>query len=365
MAVIGQSIFRTLDLSPPESDLPSTIIVTGKGGVGKSTTLAAIAKKLRTMGFSVLIADLDGSPNATDSFGYPEEIEDRLIEKNDVFQIADGIHCVLLRNLVPEIPFVPRELPQDYAKRLNDVLDPLTNPNIHPFLPILRPASMSEFFGFPANVEQISMMISLVTILQEQRHIVTDTLNNCVEVQQFDRPDFVLIDTENTNNALKTLNLISLISHSMRNLAAKGAIGKLALPANLKSYTNTPVGKDPEEFICAAEKLRDHIADFHTKLVMVTGPGGNQVSQALREMRILDSKGKSPNHVFMNHWPENEPDQQIAHAQVERFTREGERATGGFGYSQAAPSIVHPVLVGSEYFQRDTLAKLDRLIECL
>jgi anion-transporting ArsA/GET3 family ATPase len=50
------------------------LIVAGKGGVGKTTMVAALARTAAAAGLSVLIVELEGRPGVTDAFGDPDPL---------------------------------------------------------------------------------------------------------------------------------------------------------------------------------------------------------------------------------------------------------------------------------------------------
>ena len=50
------------------------LIVAGKGGVGKTTMVAALARMAADAGLSVLVVELEGRPGVTDAFGHVDPL---------------------------------------------------------------------------------------------------------------------------------------------------------------------------------------------------------------------------------------------------------------------------------------------------
>lgn len=51
------------------------LIVAGKGGVGKTTMVAAVARLAADAGLSVLVIELEGRPGVSDAFGHPDALD--------------------------------------------------------------------------------------------------------------------------------------------------------------------------------------------------------------------------------------------------------------------------------------------------
>jgi anion-transporting ArsA/GET3 family ATPase len=56
------------------------VVVAGKGGVGKTTISAALARLAAGVGMSVLIVELEGKSGITDSFGYGDDLDYEEVE---------------------------------------------------------------------------------------------------------------------------------------------------------------------------------------------------------------------------------------------------------------------------------------------
>ena len=357
MPITHRSVFESTQSKP-------TVIVAGKGGTGKSTALAAIASRLNNEGRRMLVGDLDGSPSASDSFGMSPDVRAKTMVRNDVLAIRENLDSVLIRPLLPEVTTNSCTTTEQYASQLNANLEIYTDENIHSFLPILRLAAQPEFYGVPAQTEVLAHIIQLTTLLREQVHIFTDRAQHTIEKTCIAKPDVTMLDTENTNNLLKMLSIINRLSHSMRNMANKGFVEAKFLPKNLKQYRNTKIGKNPESFIESAASLKEHM-QTETGLVLVTNPGGNEITQTIDEILQLTERGKPPDHIIMNRWPSRKKDRRLAKIQEKHFLATLDLLEADIGYSRVQPNVVQLVVPGEDAFQELQLQNLENLADCI
>jgi anion-transporting ArsA/GET3 family ATPase len=83
----------------------SVIIVAGKGGVGKTTVSAAMARTAARSGLSVLIAELEGKSGLTSALGHPELLTyDEVVLSPEGAEAADGrlMAEIRARTLTPD-----------------------------------------------------------------------------------------------------------------------------------------------------------------------------------------------------------------------------------------------------------------------
>ena len=69
------------------------IAITGKGGVGKTTLAALLARAARSRGYSVLAVDADPDPNLAMALGITESVRDAIVplsEMNDLIEERTG-----------------------------------------------------------------------------------------------------------------------------------------------------------------------------------------------------------------------------------------------------------------------------------
>lgn len=75
------------------------LVVAGKGGVGKTTVAAALARTASAAGLSVLIIELEGKPGLPAAFGRPYELE---YEEEVLVDAGDGEGGVRARRITPD-----------------------------------------------------------------------------------------------------------------------------------------------------------------------------------------------------------------------------------------------------------------------
>ena len=83
----------------------SVIIVAGKGGVGKTTVSAALARTAARSGLSVLIVELEGKSGLTSALGHPELLTyDEVVLSPDGSRSDDGrpMAEIRARTLTPD-----------------------------------------------------------------------------------------------------------------------------------------------------------------------------------------------------------------------------------------------------------------------
>jgi CO dehydrogenase nickel-insertion accessory protein CooC1 len=69
------------------------IAVVGKGGSGKTTTSAVLARTLARSGRSTLALDCDSNPNLGLSLGLDEDVTERLLALRDAVDAGDEEHA--------------------------------------------------------------------------------------------------------------------------------------------------------------------------------------------------------------------------------------------------------------------------------
>lgn len=72
------------------------LVVAGKGGVGKTTVTAALARMAAHAGLSVLVIELEGKPGLTAAFGHQGSLD------YDEALLADGAGAVRARRITPD-----------------------------------------------------------------------------------------------------------------------------------------------------------------------------------------------------------------------------------------------------------------------
>jgi len=75
------------------------IAVTGKGGVGKTTTAGTLSRFIAKQGFEVIALDCDANPNLGLSLGLSLEETDRLAAVRQSLDMEEGEHAPT----IPEI----------------------------------------------------------------------------------------------------------------------------------------------------------------------------------------------------------------------------------------------------------------------
>ena len=76
------------------------IAVVGKGGSGKTTTSAVLARTLARHGHDTLALDCDTNPNLGISLGLGEQSTERLVTVRDAVDAGDEEHAVTADDLV-------------------------------------------------------------------------------------------------------------------------------------------------------------------------------------------------------------------------------------------------------------------------
>lgn len=76
------------------------IAVVGKGGSGKTTTSAILARTLARDGHSVLALDCDSNPNLGISLGLGEQVTEQLISVRDAVDAGEQEHATDADDLV-------------------------------------------------------------------------------------------------------------------------------------------------------------------------------------------------------------------------------------------------------------------------
>ncbi len=81
------------------------IAVVGKGGSGKTTTSAVLARTSARSGRSTLALDCDSNPNLGISLGIGEEVTERLISVRDAVDAGELAHALSADDLVERYGF--------------------------------------------------------------------------------------------------------------------------------------------------------------------------------------------------------------------------------------------------------------------
>ncbi|HET9442437.1 MAG TPA: AAA family ATPase [Acidimicrobiales bacterium] len=69
------------------------VAVVGKGGSGKTTTSAIVARTLARRGHAVVALDCDTNPNLGISLGIGEQVTDRLVSLRENLDEGDAAHA--------------------------------------------------------------------------------------------------------------------------------------------------------------------------------------------------------------------------------------------------------------------------------
>lgn len=65
------------------------IAITGKGGVGKTTLAALLAREAHARGYSVLAVDADPDPNLAMALGLPEDVRDAIVPLSEMSDLIE------------------------------------------------------------------------------------------------------------------------------------------------------------------------------------------------------------------------------------------------------------------------------------
>jgi CO dehydrogenase nickel-insertion accessory protein CooC1 len=76
------------------------IVVVGKGGSGKTTTAAVLARTFARHGRATLALDCDPNPNLGISLGLGEEVTERLVALRDAVDTGEEEHASTTEELV-------------------------------------------------------------------------------------------------------------------------------------------------------------------------------------------------------------------------------------------------------------------------
>lgn len=76
------------------------VAVVGKGGSGKTTTAAVLARTLARTGHAVLALDCDSNPNLGISLGLGEQVTEELVSVRDAVDAGEQEHAATADDLV-------------------------------------------------------------------------------------------------------------------------------------------------------------------------------------------------------------------------------------------------------------------------
>ena len=317
-----------------------TVIVTGKGGVGKSTVSSAIALANARDGMNVLGVDMDGSPSMSDAFGESDEMVDQ--NHNKLVQISldtkGSIRVALLSEMIPHVGGSHREKQKKYEKeveRLSAGLIPDKIDGKESYAPVLLLALQSVHFGIPVETKNLAHIVQLAEMYANKRHLVSDFesgkerayAQSIADVNRF------IFDTENTNNLIHLVESLRQLVDIVTDVAGRDPIGRLV--ANtismyykiMKQYMRSNVSKKPEGFAAAAGGLQEEIMGCRTKVLCVTNPGLTEVSKTIRDVERILRTGRAVDAVIMNRWP-SDPLHQTEAAKAEKSLLESLDAFG-------------------------------------
>ncbi len=377
MPLVHRSLRESLG-DPSESPI---IIVSGKGGVGKSTISAALAQGLANQGQDIVISDLDGAPSSSDALGGTEKQRKQLEIENEVLEIREQIRVILLNTIIPDVAEEYLEDARAYATELNRLLNALLQNEINgqtTFLPVLRLAMQSLFYGIPTEAKDLAHIVQLMEIILQKRHFVTKTTPGDESItRSYLKPyDHLVIDTENTNNILRMLRVLKRLGRSMQNIHKSvhqsGILGvanttRLTVrhTPNLNTYAESYVGHHPEEFIEASEQLRQLLFSTKTKLIIITNPGPSEIRKAIADIHTAQKTGRNIDHILMNRWP-TDPRLQASSEQIEReFLEKMHTDHGTIGYSRVMPGALEQASPLDKNYTELQLANLLKIAKAL
>jgi len=132
-----------MDKKTPDSQV--IVVTSGKGGVGKTTTVANVSTGLAKLGYSVVVIDLDIGLKKLDLI---LGLENRVIY--DIIQVVEG-ECTLKQALVKDKRF-PALFMLPAAQTRNK--DDITTIQVQAIIEELRPDFDFIFIDCPAGIEQ-------------------------------------------------------------------------------------------------------------------------------------------------------------------------------------------------------------------
>jgi len=173
-----------------------------KGGVGKTTSLCAIAQILALGGYKVLIADLGQQSNASRIFGIREDLPN-IAYKN--------LYCKLLT----------KEEMQEF----------------------IIPTSFENIDIIPSSTQLIRMNDKIYDAKKENPAVVTNLKNNLQQIK--DDYDFILIDNEPTIDNMLDCSIAAsdkiLIPMNTDNLSYEGILNIIKLVEKINNTYNLQV----------------------------------------------------------------------------------------------------------------------------
>lgn len=344
-----------------------TVLVSGKGGVGKSTIAAALALREAQHGKSTQLVDLDSAHSSLDTFGLPLEETHEAEMHNGIREVAKNLRVLLLTSLIRD----PRDIDD-----LNEQLERFV-PN-EGVLPILRLAVHSRFFGIPSEHKPMAHVLQLVELLQHQRFYVCDYRDEHEGVTPVavPYPDRTIIDSENTQGLTTVIRSLEYLERSLLNVQDRME-GSLLNPSNLgfqitvgrqpniKAYAQSVVGHNPHHAIAVMRTFCEHMRSARTAIAIVTNPGRNEVNQTVREVEELVSGGTGVRHILMNRWPEQDSLQESAlhweQQLIEKLQRFPHTSSRQIGYSRVACGPLESVDPGNGSARETCMRNLEKI----
>lgn len=307
--ILGESLAEILEDK-------EAVIVSGKGGTGKSTMSTMISCGLMQAGNNVLTLDTDPSHSILDAFGFPLDITDddkaRLVR---VAELMDSyVDLLMTHEIVPEVY-------EDDEKHteLNRLLTALVK-NIG-LLPLLRIVIHPKFFGPSEGHENTARVLQLVEVLMLNNYYEIDTSVRGEERLSYEslpvKPDKVLVDSENTKGLLRIITRLEYFRKTIEMLKHRTASTLTVNPRELWERGTTQLTLSRQKSLgdlAGSDVVK--LADFYggvlsnaqsklvdatkTAVVIVTQPGWTDLNQTRRELKDLGRWGVTPAAVILN-----------------------------------------------------------------
>lgn len=231
-------------LDPSLEQLLSTrfVVVTGKGGVGKTTVTAALARLASRKGKQVLVAEVGSNPNAPSSL--IQTLTGRAIQpQTEVFSLLQNIDAVLLTPDAGHRAFLRDVMPLGFlAERA------------------LKAEPLKRFLNAAPAFAELGVLYQGLQLLKQERR------------KGVPRWDLVLLDSPATGHAIAFASL----PHVVQKLIPAGPIGRavreglelLNDPARTKAIVTTlPEALPVSEALELVAGLEKHKVDVHGLVV--------------------------------------------------------------------------------------------------